>query len=299
MKGSTLIVFKYRDCRTESLLSIGVCVCYVKSFQPSRVRDCAFHSMSTNNAPPLKYIFVDGLRTRPRGSVRAHISREVCRQKRIQKAQAYQNCSSSTRLGWQQRPTALHEEPQPEQPVARHSDDNSSHAKSADAQSNPTGVSQAPKGKAIPVRRYVMWDVGQTRRKHSAPRLPLPQRLPQKLVENTAPLEEAAGSGPGRDQREIADPSNQTRVARERGRHGRSGHGATLRPTDDMCSANSISGLGAGFLDPFQMFPVKMDPPTQRALYRCELRLPLPPYLVVPDLFRNQNKTNGPQTYSA
>jgi hypothetical protein len=48
-----------------------------------------------------------------------------------------------------------------------------------------------------------------------------------------------------------------------------------------MTSSDFVCRLGAGFVDPFQVFPVKMDPPVQQALYRRELCLPLPPYLCV------------------
>jgi hypothetical protein len=131
--------------------------------------------MSTDNTSPRDFIFVDGLRSRPRGTIRAHISREVGKQRRIKKAQVYQKSPSSTLLGWQQRPTALHDEPLAEHAAARQSDNSSSHAKSADPDSKSADASKVSKGKAPRVRRYVI------------PRLLSPQQLHQKYRRASTP----------------------------------------------------------------------------------------------------------------
>ena len=205
--------------------------------------------MSTDNPLPCDYIFVDGLEPSHGFTVRSHISREVCRQRKIQQTQVYRNIPVSRPSNSPQKPIILRFGPLANGPGVR----------------RPNHSSRQ--------RRTI---VGPG--KNSLLLLPSCRQLPGTLCDEDVTVDEAMVAGYSSDCGDSTDLFDQGGPPRETGLPNWSSHGATCNPRADITSAlpTDMSSrdfpcrLGAGFLDPFQDYPVQMDPLTKRLLYRRE-----------------------------
>jgi hypothetical protein len=145
------------------------------AFSPPEQGDCAVHLMSIEDTSASDFIFVDGLKSKSRGTIRSHISRQVCRQRRIKKALIYQKGPLSKIVGWQQRPESDDNDD---------NDDNDSLAKDVDPASTPADAAYEHEDNTRPKRRHVISEAGQAHPKHNPPGLLPPRQLSQRLRDN-------------------------------------------------------------------------------------------------------------------
>ena len=240
--------------------------------------------MSTDESFRCNYMFVDGLEPSHGFSIRSHISREVCRQKKIEKAQVYRNVPVSGPLNWPQKPTILRFGPLTNRPGVRRPNHSRRYTSSLDNHGLPTDATQVSRDGPVQGHRHLGREVGQTCQVSVGPGkddlllLPNYRQLPQTLCEDDVAVDEAMDSSYGSDRRDLRYVFDQGGAPCEGGLPSRSSHGATCEPRANitptlitsLSSRDSPCRLGAGFLDPFQDYPVKMDPLTKQLLYRRE-----------------------------
>ena len=183
-------------------------------------------------------------------------------------------------VGWQQRL-----ESDDDNNNNDNDNDNDSLAKDVDPPSTSADAAYEHEDNTRPKRRQVVWEAGQAHPKHNPLGLLPPQQLSQRLRNNFDPFGEATGSDTGRAYGGDVGISYKRHAPNARNSPKTSSRGTVYRPrtrisptaTGRSSSIDSVCRIVTGSIDPFQIFPVKMDQATQSVLYRRELRFPYLP----------------------